>query len=69
MAEPVYTQWEYKVEILDLYVASPRMTLQGHLNRAGAEGWELISLNWEGGEHLARCVYKRPLDIPANSSD
>jgi hypothetical protein len=65
-------KWEYRVEIIDTtgcyQITPPDMVGDpygpdfnhgewGKINNLGAEGWELVSANWEGDEGIA--VFKR----------
>lgn len=47
------TRWEYAVRGFGVYV---NPTLQALLDECGADGWELVTVDWDGRD----AVFKRP---------
>ena len=56
--------WDYRVET----VGGTPQNMQGHLQRIGADGWELVSLTMNSGggwgQIVALAVFKRPYQPP-----
>jgi hypothetical protein len=55
------TQWEYRIEFIDLYVSSrdPKPEIMLMLNTLGAEGWEAVT-SW-GSRESSYVIFKRPI--------
>jgi hypothetical protein len=55
------TQWEYRIEFIDLYVSNrdPKPEIMLMLNTLGAEGWEAITSWGSGGS--SHVIFKRPI--------
>jgi hypothetical protein len=57
------TQWEYKLEALNLNPVDIDFDDPDELNGLGAEGWELVSVRPNPTEAAAPflCIFKRPV--------
>jgi hypothetical protein len=55
------TQWEYRIEFIDLYVSNrdPKPQIMLMLNTLGAEGWEAVTSL--GSRESAYVIFKRPI--------
>jgi hypothetical protein len=55
------TQWEYRIEYIDLYVSGhdPKPEIMLMLNTLGAEGWEAVT-SW-GSRESCYVIFKRPI--------
>ncbi len=57
------TQWEYRLEALNLNPVDIDFDDPDELNRLGAEGWELVGVqpNPTEGASPFLCIFKRPV--------
>ena len=55
------TQWEYRIEFIDLYLShhDPKPEIILMLNTLGAEGWEAVTSL--GGRESSYVIFKRPI--------
>ena len=55
------TQWEYRIEFIDLYASrhDPKPEIILMLNTLGAEGWEAVTSL--GSRDSAYVIFKRPI--------
>jgi len=55
------TQWEYRIEFIDLFVSNrdPKPEIMLMLNTLGAEGWEAVT-SW-GNRESSYVIFKRPI--------
>jgi hypothetical protein len=55
------TQWEYRIEFIDLYVSNrdPKPEIMLMLNTLGAEGREAVTSWGSGGS--SHVIFKRPI--------
>jgi hypothetical protein len=55
------TQWEYRIEFIDLYVShhDPKPEIMLMLNTLGAEGWEAVTTL--GSRESSYVIFKRPI--------